>query len=462
MSTQVADILLTAGANDDGNAECAVAIFGQNYLHTDAYGWLRWTGTHWDSRLAEKTLDNDITTMLRMRSKFAVDKGNQDIARCSWPSAKHISDTKKLFDERVGAHVDEFDKDPDLLNVKNGVLNLRTGTLTPHDSTQRFTYCVTTEYDPTADSTVWENFLWDSLSNHIGTEDSRKRTAELVDYVQMVLGYAITGHTNEESAWFIHGPARAGKGTFTETILKLIGYPLAVEVDFSTFTAKRAPGDQGFDLAPLKPARIVFASESNVQEWLNTGKVKRITGGNYITCSFKHRDQFTYRPQFKLILTSNHPARADADDDAMWYRMKVLHFPNGHMHTEDKSLKEKMQRPDVLRGVLRWMVDGAMKWFASPNGLKDPADVNAATTQARDEVDFVQAWLNECTEKDEKHWTPNSSVYTSYKVWCDEQGVMKKSQRGLALSLQKKGYKTGVIDKVGLKKARGVEGLRIL
>lgn len=460
MTDNLMDILLTAGADDNGNAECAVAVLGKKYLWSPALGWLCWTGNHWSRLLAQQKLEDDLMTLLKMRAKLAIDKDNDAILRASKPSAAHLRSLKETFYYRVSIDVGEFDMQPDLVNVANGVLNLRTGELSPHSSEQHFTYCIGTEYDPDADDTLWTNFLWDTLSDHTDTDISRKKTAAALEFLQMAIGYSLTGHTNEEKMFYIEGPARSGKGTFTETLLALIDAPLATETDFSTFTAKRESGDQGFDLAPLKPARIVFASESNKEEWLNTGKVKRLTGGNYIRAAFKHKDIFTFRPQFKIWLTSNHGVRADVDDDAVWDRIYTLHFPNGHSGAEDKSLKQRMRSPENLRGVLRWIVDGARKWYESPRGLIAPEHILSASEKARDAVDYVAVWLAECTEKTDD-WTPNSSVYQSYSNWCEENGVSRKNQRGLALSLQKKGYKTGEIERIGVKTHRGVRGLRI-
>jgi putative DNA primase/helicase len=86
---------------------------------------------------------------------------------------------------------------------------------------------------------------------------------DIVPYLQEALGYSISGHTSEECLFYIFGPPRSGKGTLSETFLSIFPRPIVSEVDFNSFTAKREADTQNFDLAPLKPARIVFASESN-------------------------------------------------------------------------------------------------------------------------------------------------------------------------------------------------------
>ena len=451
MSDDLMRVFLSAGAHDAGNAESAHALFGRDYLHSDAIGWLRWAGTHWATGGAEAELDLAITAMLKARARAAIDAEKEAIVKASIPSARHIRDCKSLFRSMVTvASITDFDNNPDLLNVANGVLDLRNGTLSPHDQGQRFTYCLGTPYDATADSSKWVQFLTETVQD-----------AATLDYLQMAIGYSLTGHTREEILFYIHGPSRSGKGTTTEVMLALIGNPLCIETDFGTFTAKREGGDQGFDLAPLRPARLVFASESNTVESLNAGKVKRLTGGNHITCSFKHQNQFTYRPCFKLWLSSNHPVRADVDDDAAWGRVRVIEFPNGHLGCEDKTIKAAMKSPDNLLGVLRWAVDGAQRWYASPNGLTTPERVAKATQKARDDQDFVQSWIDECANPQPGTWAPNHLIYQSYQNWCRENGVQPKAQRGLSLALAAKGYPTGVQQKVGTVNYKGVSNLGI-
>ena len=144
------------------------------------------------------------------------------------------------------------------------------------------------------------------------------------------------------------------------------------------------------------------------------------------------------------------------------YKRQLLEFPNGHSGTENKQLKASIKSDENLRGILRWIVEGAMAWYASPNGLTTPEEVNVSTNKARDEIDFVQTWLAECTSAVSDVWTPNSTIYASYSAWCDENGVKRKSQRGFALTLQKKGYTTGVVQRLGLAIQRGVSGLQLL
>jgi putative DNA primase/helicase len=324
--------------------------------------------------------------------------------------------------------------------------------LTAHTPTQKFTYCVPVDYDELADYVLWVEFIAKVTP-----------ATELVDYLKMAAGYSATGYTREECLFYIHGPTRSGKGTFAETLLAILPKPLGVEVDFSTFTAKREADTQNFDLAPLKPARFIVASESNKYDSLNEAKIKAATGGNWIRCAFKHHNHFEYRPQFKIWLTSNHPIKGDVDDDALWGRVKVIEFPNSFLGKEDKTLKQRMQREANLKGVLRWVVEGAMEWFASSQGLDTPQAVIDATSARRRDLDYIQQWLDQCCKVDATAWTSNSDIRTSYEAWCKQEGITAKQAEQLSRSFTQKGLTVAVRRTTPLgKQERGVLGFSII
>ena len=258
--------------------------------------------------------------------------------------------------------------------------------------------------------------------------------------------------------FYLQGPTRAGKGTFTEGLLHLLGNPLAMSAPFSIFTRKRDGDSQNFDLAPLRPARFIAASESGKNTTLNEATVKQITGGDRVRCAFKHRDMFEYKPQFKIWVSSNHPVKGDVDDDAFWGRVRVIEFPNSYLGRENKKLKASMRNPNMLAGVLAWAVAGAVKWYASPEGLVTPWSVAQSTQTQRNELDHIQQWINECCIGAENNVATADTLYQSYKKWCEEVGHMPKGARNFGLALVSKGFERGH-KRVGTSTKRGFRGL---
>ncbi len=444
---------LTEPADDDGNAKCAYAMFGDKFLYCDALGWLTWVGTHWQPDPAEAAVDNAVMRLLKARRLAAVHAGKETIVKVTSGTAKHMNDCKRIFRILVTVDVKVFDNSLDTLNVRNGVLDLKTGELIPHDPSQRFTHCANVDFEDDADDSIWVNWLVDAVG------------AEASAWLQKAIGYTLTGHTREEVMFYLHGPPRAGKGIFTETILAMLGKPLAAEINFGTFTAQRTGDSQNFDLAPLMACRMVAAAESNSYERFNEAKLKSLTGGNEIYCAFKHRNHFNYRPQFKIWLSSNEPIHADPDDEAVWGRIRAVEFPHSHLGKEDKTLKRKMLTADVLKGVLVWAAMGAQLWYKlEAAGLPELESSRALKKAHREGLDAVGMWLDECASlEDSSYYTSAADLYASYKSWCEKNGQSPKMMKGFTQSLLRRGLVAKTErDRIDGKQKRGMSGVKLI
>jgi len=447
--------LLTAGAHDEGNASCTYAAYRDKIAYTEAKGWLHYRDNHWESELAEVYVEDAIVKTLKERRSAAVEAEEEDIVKAAKPTATHVRNAMTLLKRKVATPIAEFDTSLDELNCPNGVLNLRTGELLPHHSSRKFTYCIPTRYNPEASAKFWIDWLLEATGDQ----------PEVVNYLQTAIGYSLTGHVREEVMFYVHGPARAGKGVFTETLIAMLGgRPLATEVDIDMFMSNSYGSSVGFSLAALKAARFVAASESRENEWLNAKRVKRWTGRNYITCAHKYGKDFTYMPQFKIWLTSNFPPQMDADDAAAWGRVRIIRFPESHQGKEDKLLKGKMTSSEVMEGILAWAVQGAMRWYTlGSRGLAVPKDIAEATEEARAGVDWVSTWIEEAvkiTHKDQDR-VPTDVYYREYSDWCKDNGVAPKSLRSLNRSLREAGHSIGVVTRIGGRSKRCWVGVSI-
>ena len=447
--------LLGEGAHDEGNAQAVNLRYKGRFCYNDAFGWMQHTGSHWTSEGAEAAAERAITETLLARIDAALRSGEADkhgelIKRCI-PSASKVQGAKTQLRSLVYVSPKHFDADPNLLNCPNGVVDLRTGKLSTHTPDQRFTHCTAVPYEPGADRTAWLRWLAGAAG------------AEQIDWLQMGVGYSITGNTREEILFYLFGPPRAGKGIFTETMLSMLGTPLADVISFSTLTAARDADTQNFNLAPLHSARVVMASESNQYERFNESKVKLLTGGDKIQAAYKHHTPFSYRPKYKIWLSSNQPVNADPDDDAVWGRVRVIEFPHSHLGQEDKLLKQSMLSPEVLKGVLAWAIEGAQKWYAlGASGLPELPSSQALKQQQRADIDAVGMWFEECCQQSlPDSFSPGHELYSSYKLWCESNGQTPKQMKGLTQALKRKGL-SDARQYVDGKLKRGFAGVNIL
>lgn len=445
ITDEQARVLLSQAADHEGHAQSTLALYPDLFRHNDSHGWLFFNGTHWETEGAEQRARRAITNTLQKRRELFAAKEEMKSANHSMSWSNNVNGTLSQLAKCSQVYTPPgcFDNYPDLLNTKNGVVNLRKGELIERRPDHLFTYCLPVPFCPDAeDIGGWVAFL-----------DSIGLSAEMIDYLRLAAGYSLTGHTNEEIMFYLYGQRRSGKGTFVETINAVLG-DLSTGVDMNTFTSKRYGDTSNFDLAPLKNKRVITASETSQQGGLNPAVIKKITGGDEIYCSFKRRDHFSYRPQFKVWLTSNFPVNVDVDDDAAWGRLRVIHFSQSYYGREDKGLKARLRTPASLEFILAWAVSGAADWYAlGTRGLAIPSEVEETTSEHRAILDSVAQFVEQCTTIDTDTvdergsvvaFTVGKELYAVYSQWCEDEGYMAFGRKRFTASLEIKGIHSGV------------------
>lgn len=431
--------LVSQPPDDEGHAQCIHYLYGGQFIYTDELGWLQYTGSHWKSKGAEAALNRAIVDVLIQRRILAVQNGDEKLIKAAKPTANNVKNAKFMFRSIVWASIDDFDNDPDLLNCNNGVVSLRAGEIISHDHTQRFTYCIGTAYNPEADDSIWVAWLYSTVAP-AGCDDDG-RYADLAAWLQMAVGYSLTGHTHEQCLFFLQGPPRAGKGVLLQILDKLLGRPLSSGVDFDTFADKRGGDNQNFDLAPLKACRLITASESKRTTMLNAKRVKSITGNDPVYCAHKRKDFFSYTPQYKIWLSSNFKVMAQADDDALWSRLRIINFPNSHLGKEDFGLEAQLW--ESRTGILKWAIDGAMAWYQRKEaniGLGHPEIITHAVLAHRNENDTVAQFIEDCCIVGSEQYAVGAQLTAAYRDWCNENSLPQLGGRRLGEALRRKGF----------------------
>ena len=456
------ETLLKTETDHEGHAVCTLDLYPNMFKHSDTHGWLRHAETHWKQEGARQAAERAITNTLQIRrGLFATLEMMGKAKQCmSWRGNVTGSLAQMAKSSNVFVSIAKFDKSKDVLNVGNGVLNLKDGTLKPHSDKQLFTYCLNVDYRPdNYNCTAWLEFL-----SSVGLSE------KLIEYLRLAVGYSLTGHTREEALFYLYGPTRSGKGTFTEVINTILG-ELSTGVDMQTFTAKRYGDTSNFDLAPLKNKRFITASESQRYGQINPAMIKKVTGGDEIYCSFKRRDHFSYRPQFKIWLTSNFQVNTDIDDDAAWGRVRVIHFSESFLGREDKTLKDKLKGKKSLESILAWAISGAIDWYKMTEvGLPMPAEIAEQTQAHRAALDSISQFLDQNCIIDTAtlnsagklgSFTVGKRLYSAYKSWCDEEGYKQFGRRRFTTSLTSREVHSEV-RRIEGKTTRGYAGVQFI
>jgi P4 family phage/plasmid primase-like protien len=422
---------------DLGNAERLVRAHGLDLRYCHRWGtWLVYDGQRWRTDETDEVARRAKTTVRAIAFEAAVaadERSRRDLmshARRSEAESR-LRALVALAESEPGIPItpDEIDRDPWLLNVANGTIDLRTGELRPHRREDWLTKLTPIDYDPAAGCPTWLAFLDRVMAGR----------AELVDYWQRVLGYALTGDVGEQVLFFLHGAGSNGKTTLLNVVLALVGdYGKQAPPDL--LLAKRGDGNHPTEIADLLGARVVTTVEVEDGRRLAESLVKQLTGGDRLKARFMRQDFFEFDARFKLFLAANHRPVIRGTDHAIWRRVRLIPFDVTIPPAErDRTLPEKLRAE--LPGILAWAVQGCLAWQREGLGLPDA--VASATQSYRAEMDTLADFLAERCVLTETATATSKALFAAYRAWCEETGEKAMTQKAFTTRLSEHGLRPG-------------------
>ena len=307
-----------------------------------------------------------------------------------------------------------FDRDLWVLNCLNGTLDLRDGSFRTHRHEDMLTKLTGVSYDPEARCPRWESFINEVM------QGDRERAA----FLQKALGYSLTGDTSQECLFILYGPtSRNGKGTTMETVVRVMGsYAKTASPDTIAQKNNANPGAPNEDLARLAGARLVSIAEPDKHMKLSAATVKSLTGNDTQKARNMYEGSFEFRPQFKILINTNHLPAANAPSLFTSGRMKVIPFERHfRLRERDSGLKEAFAQPESLSGILNWMLEGLRMYQAA--GLDMPDSVVEATEEYREASDRLGRFLKEEMEAGPDYWASTTEAHARYQSWCAVNGL---------------------------------------
>ncbi|MFD1441416.1 phage/plasmid primase, P4 family [Lacticaseibacillus hegangensis] len=420
--------------DDTGNADRFVDRYGNlaRYSYVD-HAWYIYNGSFWelDQRGLLRSMIDAVVADLKNEKPKTPPEVDPDKAEKEWAKfckQSRSNRAKRGMEEelqhRLPITADEFDADQTLLNVDNGYVDLSDGTLHDHDIKKMFSKQSEVEYSDTVDAPEWQAFLEQTFA---GDKD-------LIDYIQKAVGYSLTGSVEEQVMFILYGTGRNGKSVFMDT-LKHIAGSYSRTMQAKSIMVQQSSSSANSDIARLKGARLVSASEPNEGVRLDEGLIKELTGGESVTARFLYGSEFEFKPEFKLWLSTNHKPIIRGTDDGIWRRLMLIPFtvqvPENKV---DKKLTYKLERESV--GILNWAVDGALKW--QQEGLQPPQSVKDASLEYRNEMDVLELFVSDACEKGPGYEAPAGQLYQLYVQWCDKTGEYKMRKQKFSGEMQKK------------------------
>jgi putative DNA primase/helicase len=394
-------------------------------------GWIAWDGTKWARDIAKRHL----AFAREVCSKASHEANTSDMppakaeriaARCaSYPVIRNVSNLVET-DPAMQVSNEQLDADIYLLNCRNGIVDLRTGEMYPHDRSKLCTKSTAVDVDFDRGCPQWHAFLNEACNGD----------ADLKAYLQRLAGYSATGSTKEHVLAFAHGSGGNGKGTFLGALGEILGDYAAV-ASADVFLASNQQR-HSTELAALMGARLVHAQEIDPSRKWDEAKVKSLTGGDKISARFMRQDLFEFQPQFTLVIAGNTKPEITNVDDAMRRRMHLIPF-------ETKPVRKDVDLPDKLKeeypAILAWVIEGAKLWLAE--GLNPPPVVVKATQEYLEGEDSLGRWIEERCVAGPDNEMSTTMAFEDFREWCREENEAKGkdwSQRKFSGEMKAKGH----------------------
>jgi putative DNA primase/helicase len=421
-------------------------------------GWLRWDGRRWAEN-AEWAAVEFAKKMARAWLKKTVRSGDRSkVTEAAYMEmAPRIHAVVKLAESDACMRIEanQLDRDQLLMNIEDGTLDLRTGTLRPHSKDDLITKLAPVRWIEGAAHPMLDRYL-----DHL-TQSS----PEVVPFLARCFGTALTGDASPESLFLLQGDGASGKTTLVEAVAAMLG-PYAVKLRFESFCQSkhgRSPGGATPDLMALRGSRLAYASEGDQSAKLNAGLVKELTGKEPVSARGLYQKQLVAFPQtWKLWLVSNFEPRADSDDTGIWRRVLKIFFAVVPEDRRDPRIKEALATDPLARAaLLQWCVKGCMDWQSRGGGrvgLAAPESVLLLTNEYREKQDLLGEWWKALmveAEMSTHDVTAGRVLRDHYEDWAKDQGALPVQAKRFREYLKSKGlteYRTNEI--------RGWRGLK--
>jgi putative DNA primase/helicase len=468
-------------STDSANADAIVIEHGAGYRYVIEWKeWIVWTGMRWEMQGAAgrvrraamltarleyfrtlgtlRSLNAELKPLLldatrdadRIEALEASIKHQKQLLKWHEQSQNQarLEAAARILETRLVVAKADLDRDPWLFNVRNGTIDLRTGDLRDHASSDLITQLSDIDYDPAAKAPTWDAFIFKAMR---GSMPMRL-------YLQRLVGYTLTGTTTEHVLVFHYGNTGSnGKSTFLTALRSLMGDYGCSAPRTLLFESRTGADPHPTELARLYGKRLATCSEVPENVELAEAKVKDLTGGDVLSVRRMNENFWDLIPSHTLHAAGNHKPIIKGTDGGIWRRIKLVPWLNRITDEEkdqDLGVKLAAERP----GILAWAVRGCLAW--QETGLEEPAEVTDAGAEYRSESDVLGAFFdNQCVFEAGARYSCKY-LRKGYETWCEDMGHRSVGARILGRRLREKGV-TDITVRVDGRPAQGWAGVRL-
>lgn len=320
-----------------------------------------------------------------------------------------IADALNLWKLNILKNTDTLTPDPFVVNVKNGLLDVKTGVFRQHDPGFLSIVQLNCTYDAKADCQIFLRFLNEVLP------------PENVSLIQEIFGYCLLPVTVAQKAFILFGPGQSGKSTVLSVLENMLGRQNVSNVEWQ-------------DLSDRFKTALLFGKLANIAADLperaieDAAMFKAIVGEDSITAERKFKNPFSFKPFARLLFSCNRLPRSRDQSSAFYRRQIIIPFTNTIApENVDKNLKDKLCRE--LDGIFTWALAGLQRLMENNFTFSENDTTKAQTERYKLENSSALAFIAEHCVVNPAYHVRRERLYQEYKKFCEENGFKYASQR---------------------------------
>jgi putative DNA primase/helicase len=415
-----------------GHAERLIAAYGDRLRYVPQWRrWLLWDGqrwahdatgqaARWAKAIARRITADALDIEDAKESKAAVNLARRGESAAGVAGALTLAGTE----EGIVVTPDDLDADPFLLNCANGILDLRTGELEPHDPARLLTKMTGAAYEPDAAGPQFRKFL-----------ERVQPDEQMRGYLARLLGHALEGRVVEHIMPIFYGAGANRKGTLITAVLAALGdYADAADPELLTARTFDAHPTGTADLFGL---RLAVLHESDHGRRLAEGTVKRLTGGDRIKARRMREDFWSFAPSHMFVMLTNHKPIVGGTDEGIWRRLRLVPW-DVVIPEPERDLTLSDQLALEAGAVLAWLVAGYLDWHG--HGLTDPEQVTKATAAYKAESDAPGRFIGQRCLTGPHFHVRSAELFAAWAEWCRAEGEDPGTQTAFSLALTNRGF----------------------
>lgn len=317
-------------------------------------------------------------------------------------------------------------KNLDVINLKNGMFNLKNQTLEEHSYDNYSQIQIPVEYNPDAKCNKWIQ----ALKDWVPSSNTRK-------FLQEFIGYCLVPDNSQQLALMFLGNGSNGKSKFLEVISEIFGMENLSSIPLAKLQNK-------FEIRYVEDKLVNVCSDIDPTQLESTGQIKSLIHGDTSRAEIKQGKGYDFQPITRFMFSANELPRA-RDKSEGWYRsFEIIEFPNSFKKTDknyDPYIFEKLVKE--LPGILNWAIEGLLRYRKNKK-FTDSLDFEKQKIEYKKNNDTIAAFVLEHIEKtsNKEDKIISSKLYEEYKAYCEVESLKPQSRRVFTRGLEKEGIES--------------------